>query len=85
MVLLHLQNGHTHLTHGHLLRDDAAAVCNHCDIPLLFFTLSSHAYFNTKNSIFHLFCMMRNILGGDPDNILDIMAFLCVIGIDSFI
>jgi hypothetical protein len=48
-MVFHLQNGRTPLMHGHLLRGDPAAVCNHCDIPLQLYTLSSHAYFRTEN------------------------------------
>jgi hypothetical protein len=81
----YLQNGHTHLIHGHILIGDPVAVCNHCDIPLLLYTLSSHAYFRTENRSFHHFCMMCNILRDDHGNVSNNIAFLCGIWVDSFV
>jgi kelch-like protein 2/3 len=62
-ILTRLRTGHTHLTHGFLLRGEDVLICTHCDSPLsVVLILIDCLYFQEARDIYQLHGSIREIL-----------------------
>jgi kelch-like protein 2/3 len=66
VILTRRRNGHSHLTHGFLLRGEDAPMCVHCDSPLsVVHIISNCPPFQEARDIYQLHGTIREILQGN--------------------
>jgi hypothetical protein len=84
--LTRLRIGHTRLTHGHLLRGEAAPVCRNCDVPLtVTHILVDCPRYGESRRIYHLHGALSDMLGDDRCSVSNVSAFINAIGLSTSI
>jgi hypothetical protein len=82
--LTRLRIGHTRLTHGHLLRGEAAPVCRNCGVPLsVTHILVDCLRYSVAHRIYHLHGALSDSLVVIGAASLNVLAFMNAIGLPT--
>jgi hypothetical protein len=71
---LHL-DGHTHLTHGHMLCGELEPVCTGCGVFLTILLILAECP-HYKEDCLHLYSTLHDMLGDDHHSMCNMLAFL---------
>jgi hypothetical protein len=82
--LTRLQIGNTRLTHGHLLRGEAATVCRNCGVPLTVAHILADCAHEARR-IYHLHGALSDMLGDVRCSVSNVLAFINAMGLSTSI
>jgi hypothetical protein len=85
-MLAQLQNGHSHLTHRHLLCKESMFICKQCGAALnISYILVKCPHYDEYSLTFHLHGTLCNMFGDDYCSVSSILAFSNGIGLANTI
>jgi hypothetical protein len=86
VTLTQRQIGHTHISHGHLLRGEPIPLCINCGIPLsVVHILKDCPRYGEARNIYHLHGVLSDILLDDCHCISSVLAFINAVGLATSI